>query len=65
MLYGVVRFTLEMLRQPDRGLDHLAWGLTMGQTLSVPVIAAGVLFVVRSFQAPPAAEPPSRATEAG
>ncbi|WP_446740812.1 prolipoprotein diacylglyceryl transferase family protein [Sphingomonas sp. CFBP 13728] len=30
ILYGTARFLLEFVRQPDAGLDHLWWGLTMG-----------------------------------
>ncbi len=44
--YGVSRFLVEMVRQPDRGLEHLSWGLTMGQTLTVPMILGGVALIV-------------------
>jgi len=57
--YGLARFTVEFLRQadaqfitPDNPLGHViggaAWGLSMGQLLSTPMIAAGLWFVVRS-----------------
>lgn len=49
ILYGTARFLLEFVRQPDAGLDHLWWGLTMGQTLSVPMIVAGIWFLGRSY----------------
>ncbi|MDO4503227.1 MAG: prolipoprotein diacylglyceryl transferase [Coriobacteriia bacterium] len=41
--YGICRFALEFIRQPDAQLGYL-WGgwLTMGQVLSVPLILAGV-----------------------
>lgn len=48
-IYGITRFLLEYVRQPDIGLEHLAWGLTMGQTLSVPLILAGLWFLLRSM----------------
>jgi phosphatidylglycerol:prolipoprotein diacylglycerol transferase len=48
LLYGVARFLLEFTRQPDKGLEHLAWGLTMGQTLCVPMILAGAWLLIRS-----------------
>jgi phosphatidylglycerol---prolipoprotein diacylglyceryl transferase len=48
LLYGVARFFLELTRQPDKGLEHLSWGLTMGQTLCVPMIAAGAWLIIRS-----------------
>ena len=55
--YGIARFIVEFVRQPDRhfitpgnplGLAwHTdGWGLTMGQLLSSPMIAAGVLMIL-------------------
>jgi phosphatidylglycerol:prolipoprotein diacylglycerol transferase len=41
--YGVLRFAAEFFREPDDFLGLLALGLSMGQWLSVPMIAAGVL----------------------
>ncbi|MDB5705747.1 MAG: prolipoprotein diacylglyceryl transferase [Sphingomonas bacterium] len=55
LLYGTARFLLEFVRQPDAGLEHLPWGLTMGQTLSAPMILAGLWFLVRSRAQPVAA----------
>ncbi|MCS6921800.1 MAG: prolipoprotein diacylglyceryl transferase, partial [Elioraea sp.] len=48
--YGVLRFAAEFAREPDAFLGLLALGLTMGQWLSLPMIAAGVaiLFSRRS-----------------
>jgi phosphatidylglycerol---prolipoprotein diacylglyceryl transferase len=43
--YGISRFLVEMVRQPDRGLEHLAWGLSMGQTLTVPMILGGLYLI--------------------
>ncbi len=34
----------------DAGLDHLWCGLTMGQTLSMPMIGAGIWFYTRSLR---------------
>lgn len=47
VVYGVCRFALEFIRQPDAQLGYL-WGvwLTMGQLLSVPLILAGVAVLV-------------------
>ena len=47
VVYGVCRFVLEFIRQPDAQLGYL-WGgwLTMGQLLSVPLILAGVAVLV-------------------
>ena len=47
-IYGTAKFLLEFLRQPDAGLEHLWWGLTMGQTLSLPMILVGLWLLVRS-----------------
>ena len=40
--YGVARFICEYAREPDDFLGYLALGLTMGQWLSLPMIAAGI-----------------------
>jgi phosphatidylglycerol:prolipoprotein diacylglycerol transferase len=41
--YGVFRFIAEFGREPDAHLGYLALGLTMGQWLSLPMIAAGLI----------------------
>ena len=44
ILYGVFRFAIEFVRQPDAQLGYLLgtdW-LTMGQVLSVPLVIAGI-----------------------
>ena len=45
--YGLCRFGIEFIRQPDAQLGYL-WGgwLTMGQVLSVPLILAGIALAV-------------------
>jgi phosphatidylglycerol:prolipoprotein diacylglycerol transferase len=40
--YGAARFACEFAREPDAFLGFLALGLTMGQWLSLPMIAAGI-----------------------
>jgi phosphatidylglycerol---prolipoprotein diacylglyceryl transferase len=46
--YGSFRFIGEFAREPDAFLGFLALGLSMGQWLSLPMIAVGiVLFVWR------------------
>jgi phosphatidylglycerol---prolipoprotein diacylglyceryl transferase len=45
IIYGVSRSLLELVRQPDAGLENLSWGLTMGQTLSLPMLIAGIYLV--------------------
>lgn len=42
--YGVFRFLVEFVRQPDPHIGYLAFGwLTMGQVLSIPMLLLGVL----------------------
>ncbi|MES2889235.1 MAG: prolipoprotein diacylglyceryl transferase [Pseudomonadota bacterium] len=40
--YGVFRFVVEYFREPDAYLGTLLFGLSMGQWLCVPMVAAGV-----------------------
>ena len=46
--YGVARFLCEFAREPDSFLGVLAFGMTMGQWLSAPMIAAGVVLFLLS-----------------
>jgi phosphatidylglycerol---prolipoprotein diacylglyceryl transferase len=43
--YGVSRFVIEFFREPDAQLGILSMGLTMGQTLSLPMILLGLFFI--------------------
>ncbi len=43
--YGISRFLVEMVRQPDAGLENLWWGLSMGQTLTVPMLLGGLYLI--------------------
>jgi phosphatidylglycerol:prolipoprotein diacylglycerol transferase len=45
LVYGLSRVLVELVRQPDQGLEHLPWGLTMGQTLTVPMLLGGAWLV--------------------
>ena len=49
--YGVFRFIAEFAREPDEFLGLLALGMTMGQWLSVPMIAAGIWLFIASREA--------------
>ncbi|KEJ88848.1 prolipoprotein diacylglyceryl transferase [Sulfitobacter donghicola] len=60
--YGIARFLVEFVRQPDTQFISngnplgLAWhiggyGLTMGQILCLPMIAIGLYFIIRSRRA--------------
>lgn len=51
LLYGCFRFFAEFFRVPDPQLGYLAWNwLTMGQILSTPMIALGVLLLSKAYQ---------------
>jgi phosphatidylglycerol:prolipoprotein diacylglycerol transferase len=50
--YGVARFIGEFFRQPDAHLGFLFAGATMGQLLSLPMIAVGALLVLRGMRRP-------------
>ncbi len=53
LLYGVFRFIIEFVREPDVQLGYLAFGwLTMGQALSLPLIALGLFLLWLSRRAP-------------
>ena len=46
--YAVARMIGEVFRQPDPHLGFLAGGLTMGQLLSLPMLAAGLWLMRRA-----------------
>ncbi|MEG3191141.1 prolipoprotein diacylglyceryl transferase [Lysobacter sp. D1-1-M9] len=53
LLYGSFRFLVEFVRMPDPQLGYLAFGwLTMGQVLSLPLIALGLFWLGLSRRAP-------------
>jgi phosphatidylglycerol:prolipoprotein diacylglycerol transferase len=63
--YGAARFLVEFVRQPDAqfitegnplglALQIGGYGLTMGQILSLPMIAAGLWFISRARRTSPA-----------
>nr|WP_310523293.1 prolipoprotein diacylglyceryl transferase [Polymorphobacter sp.] len=47
--YGLSRFVLENYREPDRQLGFLSTGLTMGQTLTLPMILVGLVLIARAL----------------
>lgn len=55
--YALVRVALEGVRAPDAGLENLWWGLTMGQTLSIPVLLAGLWLLLGSAKRRTRVEP--------
>jgi len=48
--YGVFRFLAEFGRQPDDFLGLLAMGLSMGQWLSLPMIAIGIAMMAWAYK---------------
>jgi phosphatidylglycerol:prolipoprotein diacylglycerol transferase len=51
ILYGVFRFSVEFVRQPDAHLGYVAFGwMTMGQALSIPLILVGVILVTLAYR---------------
>jgi phosphatidylglycerol:prolipoprotein diacylglycerol transferase len=49
LMYGVFRFSVEFVREPDVQLGFIAFDwLTMGQLLSLPLIVIGVVLLLRS-----------------
>ena len=52
---ALARFVVEFFREPDAQLAEFAasTGLSMGQWLTVPLMAVGLFFVVRAMMRPP------------
>lgn len=58
LAYSVFRFAIEFVRLPDAQISYLAWNwLTMGQLLSLPMFALGLVLLVVAYRRPrPAAD---------
>jgi len=50
--YGTFRFLAEFTREPDNFLGLLAGGMSMGQWLSLPMIAAGIALYIITAKRP-------------
>ncbi|MBN9420922.1 MAG: prolipoprotein diacylglyceryl transferase [Candidatus Accumulibacter sp. 66-26] len=48
--YGAFRFVAEYFRTPDDGIFGLSNTVSMGQWLSLPMIAAGIAFIVWAYR---------------
>jgi len=46
--YGSFRMLVELFREPDAQLGFVFSGVTMGQILSIPLVAAGIWLVLRA-----------------
>jgi phosphatidylglycerol:prolipoprotein diacylglycerol transferase len=54
LAYGVCRFAVEFVREPDAQLGYLAGGwLTMGMTLTLPMVVAGGALLVQAYRRAP------------
>jgi phosphatidylglycerol:prolipoprotein diacylglycerol transferase len=53
LFYGLFRFLVEFVREPDAhiGFDALGW-MTRGQGLSLPMIAVGIIMLVMAYKQP-------------
>ncbi|MEX0374633.1 prolipoprotein diacylglyceryl transferase [Spiribacter pallidus] len=51
--YGLARFAVEFVRLPDAHLGYLLAGMTMGQLLSLPMIAIGVMLIAAARRQTP------------
>ncbi|MDP3074475.1 prolipoprotein diacylglyceryl transferase [Bradyrhizobium sp.] len=52
-IYAFARIASEFFREPDPQLGFLWGGLTMGMLLSVPMIIAGAILIVKARRRPP------------
>ena len=57
-LYACARITGEHFREPDPQLGFLWGGLTMGMLLSLPMVIAGVILIVKAWRQKPANRAP-------
>jgi phosphatidylglycerol:prolipoprotein diacylglycerol transferase len=49
--YALARITVELFREPDLQIGYLAGGITMGQLLSLPMLAFGLFLILRARRA--------------
>ncbi len=50
LFYGVFRFLVEFVREPDAQLGLLTFGLTRGQELSLPMIVGGLFLFIYGWR---------------
>jgi phosphatidylglycerol:prolipoprotein diacylglycerol transferase len=66
LLYGLFRFGVEFVREPDSQIGYLAFDwLTMGQVLSLPLVAVGLGLLWLSRRSPVTATPAALAPANG
>jgi len=59
-LYACARITGEHFREPDPQLGFLWGGLTMGMLLSLPMVIAGIILIVKAWRQKPANRAPEK-----
>ena len=56
--YGIMRFAVEFVRQPDSQLGFVAFGwMTRGQELCIPMIVFGIVLLVWAYRKPKNKQP--------
>ncbi|MBS0360930.1 MAG: prolipoprotein diacylglyceryl transferase [Proteobacteria bacterium] len=50
--YGIIRISLENVREPDVYMPHFPLGLTMGMMLSIPMVLIGAFLIWRGLKEP-------------
>jgi phosphatidylglycerol:prolipoprotein diacylglycerol transferase len=51
LCYGIFRFAVEFVREPDAHIGYIAFNwLTMGQLLSLPMILFGIVLLVWAYR---------------
>jgi len=61
LFYGLFRIAIENVREPDAGMPHFPFGLTMGMILSIPMVLGGLYLIWRGLREP---LPPALAEDA-
>ena len=49
-LYGMFRFFIEFVREPDAHIGLLYLNFTMGQLLCLPMLILGLFFIINSYK---------------
>lgn len=58
VMYGVFRFSVEFVREPDAHIGFVAFGwMSMGQVLTLPLIVAGAILLFLAWRKPVYPEP--------
>ena len=48
--YGTFRFVTEFFREPDHGIFGQSYSVSMGQWLSLPMVAIGIAMLVMAYR---------------